>query len=115
MSFETRTRILAVPANMVEPLFVQLRDQHGEELPDGSNLIRTIGGNWDDTEHTRIRAATFPTTITGQPLTDGRIAFVALWQADLSAEYDAGAFPMVEELTPERLAELTPQPLEIQE
>ncbi|MEI7532849.1 MAG: hypothetical protein WCK57_00635 [Verrucomicrobiae bacterium] len=53
----------------------------------------------------------FPTTITGQPLVDGRVAFTALWQSDLAREFDAGAFPMVEELTPERLAELTPQPV----
>ena len=110
MSFEKHQRILVLDPKYIEGLFSQLLVAHGEDLLDGRNVVRTIGGFWDDTEHTRIRAATFPTTITGQPLTDGRVAFTALWQADLAAEFDAGAFPMVEELTPERLEELVPQP-----
>lgn len=112
MSFETTLRTLAVPADLVEPLFAQLLADHGEDLPDGRLIVRTIGGHWDDGDHTRIRAATFPTTIKGTTLTDGRVAFTALWQSDLAAEFDAGAFPEVEELTQEQLEGLLPEVVE---
>jgi hypothetical protein len=49
-------------------------------------------------------------TITGQPLTDGRVAYTCLWQADLAAAFDRGDIKGVEELTGEQLADLTPQP-----
>jgi hypothetical protein len=112
MSFQTATRILAVSPGSVEALFSQLVATYGEDLPDGREIVKTIGAHWDDTEHTRIRAATFPTTITGIPLTDGRVAFVAMWQADLAAEFDTNGLLGVEELTKEQFAGLIPQPEE---
>jgi hypothetical protein len=110
MSFENNHRTLAITPEVIGSLLPSLLETYGENLPDGNTTVRTIGGHWDDADRTRIRAASFPTTITGKQLTDGRIAFTALWQTDLAAEFDTGSFPMVEKLTPERLAELTTQP-----
>ncbi|NBW18684.1 MAG: hypothetical protein EBR82_63000, partial [Caulobacteraceae bacterium] len=57
----------------------------------------------------RIRAASLADgTITGMTLTDGRLAFRCLWQADLAAAFDAGEIDGVEQLTEEELASLIP-------
>jgi hypothetical protein len=112
-NFETTERIIAVPAEAVSTMFPDLLAQYGQELPDGNRQILTIGGHWDDGAKTRIRAASLHKgTITGQPLTDGRVAFTCLWQADLAAAFDAGQITGVEELTQLQLAQLTPQPEE---
>jgi hypothetical protein len=93
-SHELRTdtsRTIAVAPEAVETLFPALLAQYGEALPDGAESILTIGGHWDDSDKTRIRAASLHKgTITGQPLTDGRVAFTCLWQSDLAAAFDAG-------------------------
>lgn len=113
MSFETHYRNFAVAAELVPTMFPQLLATFGEDLPDGREIIRTIGGHWDDEPPTRKRAASFPTTITGQLLTDGRMAFRALWQTDLVAAWEEGALPMVKELTDEELQKLLPEPEEL--
>jgi hypothetical protein len=113
MSYEITERIIAVAPEAVATLFPQLLAQYGEALPDGAESVVTIGGHWDDGAKTRIRAASLHKgTITGQPLTDGRVAFTCLWQADLAAAFDAGKINGVEELTQLQLAQLTPQPEE---
>ena len=113
MSYEITERIIAVAPEAVATLFPQLLAQYGEALPDGAESVVTIGGHWDDGAKTRIRAASLHKgTITGQPLTDGRVAFTCLWQADLAAAFDAGEIAGVEELTQPQLAQLTPQPEE---
>jgi len=110
-NFETTERIMAVPAEAVGTMFPQLLAQYGQELPDGGRTILTIGGHYDDADKTRIRAASLTDgTITGMPLTDGRVAFRCLWQADLAAAFDAGEIAGVEELDAAELATLTPQP-----
>jgi hypothetical protein len=110
-NFETTERIIAVPAEAVGTMFPDLLAQYGQELPDRPRSILTIGGHWDDAAKTRIRAASLTDgTITGQPLTDGRVAFRCLWQADLAAAFDAGEIGGVEELDDEQLASLTPEP-----
>jgi hypothetical protein len=110
-NFETTERIIAVPAEAVGTMFPDLLAQYGEELPDAGRSILTIGGHWDDAEKTRIRAASLTDgTITGQPLTDGRLAFRCLWQADLAAAFDAGEIAGVEQLTEEQLSTLISQP-----
>jgi hypothetical protein len=110
-NFETTERIIAVPADAVSTMFPTLLAQYGQELPDAGRSILTIGGHYDDAEKTRIRAASLTDgTITGQPLTDGRLAFRCLWQADLAAAFDAGQITGVEELTEQQLADLTPEP-----
>lgn len=110
MNFEPLERIVAVAPQEIETLFPQLLAEYGEELPDGNRTILTIGGHYDDADRTRIRAASLTDgTITGLPLTDGRLAFRCLWQADLAAAFDAGEIAGVEQLTEEQLASLTPQ------
>jgi hypothetical protein len=110
MSYETTSRTIAVAPEAVATLFPALLAQYGEALPDGAESVMTIGGHWDDAAQTRLRAASLHKgTITGQPLTDGRVAFRCLWQADLAAAFDAGEIGGVEQLTEEQLASLTPQ------
>ena len=111
MSYELTARTIAVAPEAVETLFPQLLAQYGEPLPDGSESVLTIGGHWDDAAQTRIRAASLHDgTITGQPLTDGRVAFRCLWQADLAAAFDRGELPALQQLTEQQLASLSPQP-----
>jgi hypothetical protein len=109
MSYETTDRTIAVAPNAVATLFPALLAQYGEALPDGPRSINTIGGHWDDSDKTRIRAASLNDgTITGQVLKDGRVAFTCLWQADLAAAFDAGGIEGAQELSAEELAALTP-------
>ena len=111
MSYELTSRTIALNPEAVATLFPQLLAQYGEALPDGAETITTIGGHWDDSDKTRIRAASLHKgTITGQPLTDGRVAFTCLWQADLADAFDAGQITGAEELTEQQLADLTPEP-----
>jgi hypothetical protein len=111
MSYELASRTIAVAPEAVATLFPAILAQYGEPLPDGAESVLTIGGHWDDSAQTRIRAASLTDgTITGQPLTDGRVAYTCLWQSDLAAAFDAGEIEGVEELTSEQLADLTPQP-----
>jgi hypothetical protein len=110
-NFEQTERIIAVPAEAVATMFPDLLAQYGQELPDRPRSILTIGGHYDDAAKTRIRAASLTDgTITGQPLTDGRLAFRCLWQADLAAAFDNGEIDGAEQLTEQQLADLTPQP-----
>ncbi len=113
MSFELTERIIAISLQDIEELLPKLFAQYGEELPDGNQNVRTIGGHWDDANKTRIRAASlYNGTIVGQQLTDGRLAFRCLWQSDLAKDFDDGKIADVEELTQEQLTELTPNPEE---
>ena len=110
-NFEPTERIIAVPAEAVGTMFPQLLEQYGEELSYGSGTTRTIGAFWNDADKTAIYAASMERgNIAPQPLTDGRLAFRCLWQADLAAAFDAGEIDGVEELTEQQLADLTPQP-----
>ena len=111
MSYELTARTIAVAPEAVATLFPQLLAQYGEPLPDGSESVLTIGGHWDDSDRTRIRAASLHKgTTTGQPLSDGRVAYTCLWQTDLAAAFDAGDIEGVAELTAEELSTLIPQP-----
>ena len=111
MSYETTERIIAIDPSTVESLLSNLTAQYGERLPNGKETITTIGGHWDDSAKTRIRAASLNKgTISGQPLTDGRVVFRCLWQADLAAAFDAGQIADAEQLTEEQLTALTPAP-----
>jgi hypothetical protein len=110
-NFEPTERIIAVDPQAVAALFPQLLVQHGQELPDGARNVLTIGGHWDDAAKSRVRAASLTDgTITGQPLTDGRVAFRCLWQSDLAVAFDAGEIEVVEQLTEQQLTDLTPNP-----
>jgi len=108
-NFEPTARIIAVPAEAVSTMFPALVAQYGQELPDAGRNVLTIGGHYDDAAKTRIRAASLTDgTITGMPLTDGRVAFRCLWQADLAAAFDAGEIGGAEQITAEQLADLAP-------
>jgi len=110
-NFEPTERIIAVSAEAVGTMFPQLLAQYGQELPDAGRNVLTIGGHYDDAAKSRIRAASLTDgTITGQPLTDGRLAFRCLWQSDLAAAFDAGEIDAVEQLTEEQLTTLIPPP-----
>lgn len=114
MSYELTDRIIAIDPNAVEALLSSLTAQYGETLPDGTETITTIGAHWDDSSKTRLRAASLHKgTISGQPLTDGRVAFRCLWQSDLAAAFDAGQIAGVEQLTEQQLADLTPNAPEV--
>jgi hypothetical protein len=111
MSFETHHRNLALAPALADSLLPQLLAIYGEDLPDGTRMIRTIGAHWDDSDHARIRAAESPRTATGRTLTDGRVAFSGiLWQSSLAADFDANGIPGVEELSDAQLVALTPPP-----
>lgn len=110
MSFENTERIAAIAPELVGTIFPQLLAQFGELMPDGDREILTIGAHWDDTARTIKRAASLTDgTITGIPLTDGRVAFRCLWQSDLVTAWEAGQLPDVEELTEEQFQALQPQ------
>lgn len=112
MSFELTERIIAVQPQDVQTLFGALLVQFGEELPDGPRMVRTLAGHWDDTAKTRLRAASLTDgTITPQPLTDGRVAFRALWESTLAAAFDNGQITGAQQLTEAELAALTPPPV----
>lgn len=111
MSFQTTNRIFALAPELLATLFPALQTEYAELLPDGNRQVLTLGAHWDDSEHTRLRAASLADgTITPIALTDGRVAFQCMWQADLMAEFDANGISGVEELTQEQLQELTPIP-----
>lgn len=113
MSYELTERIIAIDPASVGALWNSLSEQYGETLTDGAETVTTIGAHWDDTNKTRLRAASIHKgTISDQPLTDGRVAFRCLWQSDLAAAFDAGHIAGAEELTQLQLAQLTPQPEE---
>ena len=110
-NFDTTERIIAVPAAAVGTMFPDLLAQSGQELPDAGRSILTIGGHYDDAEKTRIRAASLTDgTITGQSLTDGRLAFRCLWQAALASAFDAGKIEGAAQLTEAQLSALILQP-----
>lgn len=113
MSFSTTLRTIALAPELVDTLFPALLEEHGEPLPDGDQEIVTIGAHWDDSEHTRNRAANYEGgTITGIPLTDTRLAFRALWQSDLETQFLTSGLLGVEELTDAQLHALLPPPPE---
>lgn len=111
MPFETTERIIAVAADAVGTLFPALLAEYGEELSYGSGTTRTIGAFWNEPEKQRIYAASIERgSIAPTVLTDGRLAYRCLWQADLAAAFDAGQITGAEELTEQQLADLTPEP-----
>ena len=111
MAFEQTERIIVVAADAVGTLFPALLAEYGEELSYGSGSTRTIGAFWNEPEKQRIYAASIERgSIAPTVLTDGRLAYRCLWQADLAAAFDAGQITGAEELTEQQLADLTPEP-----
>lgn len=111
MAFEQTERIIAVQADAAGALFPALLAEYGEELSYGSGSTRTIGAFWNEPEKIRIYAASIERgSIAPTVLTDGRLAYRCLWQADLAAAFDAGQITDAEQLTEQQLADLTPEP-----
>jgi len=111
MPFESTERIIAVAADAVGALFPAILAEYGEELSYGSGSTRTIGAFWNEPEKQRIYAASMERgSIAPTVLTDGRLAYRCLWQANLAAAFDAGEITGAEQLTEQQLADLTPQP-----
>lgn len=111
MAFEQTERIIAVAPEAVATLFPALLAEYGEELSYGSGTTRTIGAFWNELEKIRIYAASIERgSIAPTVLTDGRLAYRCLWQADLAAAFDRGEIQQAQQLTEEQLAQLTPQP-----
>lgn len=111
MAFESTERIIAVPADAVATLFPAFLAEYGEELSYGSGSTRTIGAFWNEPERIRIYAASIERgSIAPTVLTDGRLAYRCLWQADLAVAFDAGQVEGAEQLTEQQLADLTPNP-----
>lgn len=110
MSFEDKERIAALAPEKVGVIFPQLLEMFGEDLADGRDMRRTIGAFWDDTARTRKRAASLTDgTIAPIALTDGRVAFICLWQKDLVSAWEGGQLADVEELSPEQYEKLLPK------
>ena len=110
MAFETTERIIAVAPAALATLFPALLAEYGEELSYGPGSTQTIGAFWNEAEKVRIYAASIERgSIAPTVLTDGRLAYRCLWQADLAAAFDAGQMTGAEELTEQQLADLTPQ------
>jgi hypothetical protein len=109
MSFENQEKIIAIAATDASNLFPELLEKYGEIVNDGKNKILTIGAHWDNVEKTKIRAASLANgTIAGRLLSDGRIAYMCLWQFDLAKAFNNGEIPQAEEITVQELEELTP-------
>ncbi len=108
MKFETIERIIAIQPASVVAVHDSALAAFGEILPDGAGSVMTVAAHWDDASKTRIRAASLMTgSIAPMVLTDGRIAFRALWQSDLALAFVAGDIAAVNEITEIELQSLT--------
>jgi hypothetical protein len=105
--FEPQFRTFCFPAALVEQI-PTLIEQFGDEALDGNQSFNTIACGWDDSEHTRFRALRFPETASLTTLTDGRVAYTALWSLALLQAFKEGLFPDAQELTQEELQALLP-------
>lgn len=105
MKFSTTFKTFAFPTSLVDSL-PALVEQYGEEAQDALLTVKTLACGWDDSEHTRLRALRFPSTVSLTDLIDGRKAYTALWSLSLLDAIDKGEIPDITELTQEQLAEL---------
>lgn len=107
MRFDEKERIFAIHPSHLDEIASNAVAEFGEIISDDKQTIRTIAAHWDEFTKTRIRAASIQSgTICGTLLSDGRIAFMCLWQVDLIAAFEANKFPEVEELNMEQFLEL---------
>lgn len=105
MKFSTTFKTFAFPVSLVDDL-PSLVEQYGEEAQDALLTVKTLACGWDDSEHTRLRALRFPSTVSLTDLKDGRKAYTALWSLVLLDAIDRGAIPDIVELTQEELIDL---------
>lgn len=108
MKFETTERIFAIHPSKLDAFLLDAISKFGENLPDGRQVLRTIAGHWDNSTKTRIRAASLQSgSISGTLLSDGRIAFICLWQSDLIRDFEDGNIPDIDELTIDQFTQLS--------
>ena len=106
-NFEPQFRTFCFPATLVEQI-PTLIEQFGDDAMDGNQSYRTIAAGFDDSEHTKLRALRFPETASLTELSDGRMAYTALWSLALLQAFREGLFPDAQELTQEELQALLP-------
>ena len=76
--FDLVERMLVFTPTEADAFLKQLT-ANGADAQDGQRTVRTILLTWDDTEHTRVRAASYPETIQPVVLKDGRVMVSGLW------------------------------------
>ena len=59
--------------------FLRLAAAHGTDERDGINTVKNLLVCWDDTDHTRLRAASYPENVVPVKLKDGRVLISGLW------------------------------------
>ena len=59
--------------------FLRLAAAHGTDERDGLNTVKTLLVCWDDTDHTKLRAASYPENVVPVKLKDGRVLISGLW------------------------------------
>ena len=59
--------------------FLRLAAAHGTDERDGINTVKTMLVCWDDTDHTKLRAASYPENVLPVKLKDGRVMISGLW------------------------------------
>ena len=113
MAFETDRPHHAVPADAVGHVVpCAARESMARNCPTAAGARahhRRHSGTSGGGPHLRPTASN-DGSIAPTVLTDGRLAYRCLWQADLAAAFDAGQIAGAEELTEQQLAELTPEP-----
>lgn len=105
MKFSTTFKTFAFPVSLVDSL-PTLVEQYGEEAQDALLTVKTLACGWDDSDHTRLRALRFPSTVSLTDLKDGRKAYTALWSLSLLDAIDRGDIADIAELTQQELNDL---------
>lgn len=114
-AFSATAQILAVPVALLDQLPDALAE-YGSTLPlrpadPASPATVTLLGHIDREGSTDLRAGELGVSVTGQPLTDGRIAFTGHWAtAFIAALGEDERLDGIDILTPSQLAALTPDP-----
>lgn len=97
---------------MFSPLMVsQLKSLtvlHGDIARDGPKEFRTLMAHWDDTDHTRKRAADFPISCSPSLLINGNLCAIGLWSDKAISSILNGDYPLASVITEEEFKNLLP-------
>lgn len=111
MSFETTSRIIMVPASMMEQVETY-RQQYGELCPvsakPNAEQVLSLLGHLDG-QSGIIRAGQMPTSVSARKLTNGKYAVSGYWTVAVREAWENGDIE-AEEITSEQLQNLTPAP-----
>lgn len=109
-NFNTEFKTFAFTQELLGQL-PEIIQEYGSPAWDGNIFVeKTLACGWDDSERTRLRALRFPETVSLTELTDGRLAYTALWSVPILEAFQNGVFDGVQELNLEQLQELIPVP-----